>query len=465
MISVIEAQQKFAEILAADPSWEPLKYSQFSKHVAIFCAWALRDAQFKAERDRQEFFLSTALNKSSIQAHAEDREYIPRKAVPSSGAITVANSGTTDIYIPTGIEFITSTGTYITTTESKTAVAGGSVSISADQKEKKVYIYSIDTAKEFFECLIPLENTPKIAGFTVTVKDSLNEETTWAYYRLLQNTYPTTKAYDEFYSHTGQVGIRFGNGNFGLIPESGSTVTISAWETEGDVYIASGQKLYPVVALSSEDVAKVTVSTAFSGGKASEDIESIRANLHYWQTYNEELIWAEDYKYFLRRKFPEILFAKAWGEQEQEAQEGEPSLDYVNKIYISAYEPGTDIHTQYMAELEKVRPLNRSFEWVEVNHVQWTVEVTGTVLEDIATADAIANIKAALLAAYGKDSSTRRETVYTSEIYEVIMATGYFEAKTGARFSLTTSGSTTPTLLQDMVSIDIDNSTFTITNV
>jgi len=462
LISVVEAQQKFSELLASDPSWQTLASSQFAEHVAVFCAWALRDAQFKTERDRQEFFLSTALNRSSILAHAEDREYLPTKGVPSSGTILFTNLGESTVAVPKGTEFLTPKSIPVTTTAAVVVSAGQTVSISAEQKTQTVHTFSVTEEKQFLECLLPIDTTNKLASYTVDVSDSYGVSERWTYYRLLLNTFATTRAFDEFYSHNGQTGIRFGNGNFGKIPSSGSTVTITAWETEGNIFLASGQQLYPVKGLGV--LFKAVIGSAFTSGRDMEGTESIRRNLHYWQTFNEEMVWRDDYTYFLRRKFPELVHVRAWGEQEAEQQAGGMSLDFLNKIFVVAYAVGgADMQTSCMTALETVRPLNRRFQWVPVRHVYWTIQLTGRVLDDVSLVDAQAAIKAALYAEYGRDSATRRDKVYVSEIYEVILATGFFRQESGARFSLTTGGSIEPELLEDMVSIDIDNSTFTLT--
>lgn len=465
MISVSEARAKFAELLAADPSWSSLSESQLADHLAVFCAWALRDAQFKTERALQEYFLSTAINKSSIQAHAEDREYLPIKAKPSSGSILITNSGTTSIAIPKNTEFVTSTGINIATTESSVVPASGSVSIPAEQKTAGKYEFDVTESIEFFECLLSRDISPSIASFSVSVTDNLAITETWKYYRLLQNTSSDTKAYDEFYWHTGQTGIRFGNGNFGKILEVGNKVSINTWETSGNVFISSGQQIFPVNSLSSTDTLKMVVSSAFTGGRDAESIESVRKNLHYWQTYNEDLIWSDDYEYFLRRKFPQLLFVNAWGEQAMEEQAGAPDFDFVNKIFFSVYSVGDDLTDACLSALLINSPLNRKFEGIAVNHVQWTIAIIGTVLDDISLTDAENAIRAVLESAYGKDSENRRDNVYTSEIYDLIMSTGYFESNTGARFSLTTSGSSTPSQLQDMVSIDLESSTISLSYI
>ena len=64
----------------------------------------------------------------------------------------------------------------------------------------------------------------------------------------------------------------------------------------------------------------------------------MRRNLHYWSVYNERLIWDNDYTYFLRRRYPEIVFCKAWGEEEAERLWG-INVENINRIWICAYAP------------------------------------------------------------------------------------------------------------------------------
>jgi hypothetical protein len=466
VISVASAKEKFAELLQADDSWKNLSDSQLTEHLAAFCAWALRDAQFKVERARQEFSASTALNRSSILAAVEDQEYLPTKAVPASGAVTVVNSGPAAVSLARHTEFLTDSGMTLALTTPAVVAAGGSEVVSVEQKKAAAYTFDVVEQVPFFECLLSADVTPDVADFSVSVTDAEGTTRNWTYYRLLQNAYPNTRAYDEFFNHLGQIGIRFGNGTFGLMPEAGSTVTVSAWETEGEVFLAAGQEVYPVDSLvdANGNEADVTakITSAVAGGSNAEDTETIRTNLHYWPTYNEELVWDDDYVYFLKRRVPGILFCKAWGEEEAEAQAGAASLDFINRIFISAYHPDRDVQVECLAALSGVTLLNRNFQWVAVNHVTWTVTVTAEVLPDVVLAEAEADMRTALDAAYGRDSATRRDRVFLSEVYEIIRSTGYFEAGTGARFEVTTAGTTAATQLQDMVSLDLDASTFSL---
>lgn len=85
--------EKFKSLIGAMEPWKSLKGSQFVQHLAIMLGWSIEDASYKIERAHQEGFLDTAINRSSILAHGEDREYIPRKPTPGRGKANIINQG------------------------------------------------------------------------------------------------------------------------------------------------------------------------------------------------------------------------------------------------------------------------------------------------------------------------------------------------------------------------------------
>lgn len=465
MISIEDAITKFKEILGGSTSWKSIINSQFVNHLAIFQSWALRDALWKVERAVQEFFLGTALNRSSIVAHAEDREYLPRKPKPSTGKVSIRNMGDSPVTIIKGREFLSDLQLTYTADATTIIAAGQTVEIAVTQVKPTVITHTVTETKAFYEVLLGHELSPKVASFTVMVDTGEGSEL-WTYSRLLHNAYATSKFYDEFYAHTDEIGIRFGNGTFGVIPPTGSTVTITVQETEGDSLLLQKQTLYPIDdlpdSLGQPANITITVSSAIDGGEAAEGTEETRRNLHYWPVYNEKLVWSDDYTYFLRRRFPEIVFCSAWGEEEAEKMAGAPSLDFINRIYISAYAPRTGLKDDCMAALAEVPLLCRKFTWVDPVHVTFSLAITGKVLTDRALVDVETDVRNALNAAYGKDSLTRRKDVYLSEIYEVIYSTGHFEKTTGARFEALPSGIVTAEYLYQMVSIDLSATTVSL---
>lgn len=459
-----EAYEELKQLLSASVFWKELATSQFVEHLAIFLGLATEDADFKVERARQEAFLSTALNRSSITSFVEDREYLPRKPKPSIGTVTITNLGTSRVTMLKGREFLSETQLSYSLDATTIIDAGQSVDASMTQIKKTVVEHTVSEAKAFYEILLDRELTQKVVSIKVSMDRGAGFEE-WTYSRLLTNAFATSKVWDEFYSFKDQLGIRFGNGVFGLIPPAGASVKIEVQETDGATLLMSRQLLYPVNEVSDENgaaaILEVVVSENIAGGDSPEGTEEIRRNLHYWPVYNERLVWANDYVYFLRRRFPEIIFAKAWGEETSEAMWGY-STAHINKIFVCAYAPRAGLQADCMAALADVPMLNRNFQWYEPEHVTFRVAMSGKVMADRAIDDVVRDVKASLTAYYGRDSSARRSTVLLSEIYEAIYSTGHFTAGTGAYFEAHTSGTVAPDKVYQMTSINLAASTFDI---
>ena len=74
-----QIQTKFKQILSSKPSWQGLENSEIVALFSEMVAWTTQTQLFEIERGRQESLRSTAMNRSSILAHAEDRGYVPAK--------------------------------------------------------------------------------------------------------------------------------------------------------------------------------------------------------------------------------------------------------------------------------------------------------------------------------------------------------------------------------------------------
>jgi hypothetical protein len=464
MISKDEAIAKFKEILGTKAAWVQIGKSQFIEHFAIFQGWALRSALWAVERVLQEFFLSTALNKSSILAHVEDREYLPRKPTPSSGTVRISNNGGDSIALPVYQQFLSDLQISYICTDAVVIASGQSVDIEFEQVEIQEIEHTVTAEEPFYEVLFEKDLTARISSFTVFVdmEDGFEE---WGYARLLKNTNPDSKVYDEFYSHNDQIGIRFGNGDFGLIPPTGSVVKVELRLTSGETFLAQNQKLSVVdeVLDYARQPADITATTleAITGGQPQETGEELRKNLNYWHLYNEDLIWQSDYIYFIKKKNPNIIWAKVWGEEEAEAAYG-PSYDFINKIFITAYaEDQPEIGDDILSDLSAIPLLNREFEWVEPVFSTFSLAITGQVHRRLSVDTVIQSIKDAFEKNYGKDSVDRLDKVFVKDFYKLITETGHF-TDDGANFEISYSGTVEATALNEMVSIDMDSTTISI---
>lgn len=453
MISKEDALQKFKDIVGNAASWAQLMQSQFVRHLSLFQSWALREALFRVERIYQEFFLSTAVNESSIRAHAEDREYLPRKATSAMGTAIVTNNGTASITIPERTPFQSDDLIFYVTTAPVTIEAGASGTVVISQIEERVNVFTVSGQQPFYEILFDADVTLEISMFEVWVDETGdgNSYVKWTYSRLFENALANSEVYDEFYHYTGNTGVRFGNGIFGKILQVGALVKIKLYLTKGDSFLLNNQPLLQMGELLDSDghVAKISIVTGsvVTGGAAQESGEELRRNLHYWPIYNEQLVWREDYVFFMKRSQPRIIWARAWGEQEAtEANGGIARLDFINKIFVTAYaENMTGLKTEVMDALNAVPRLNRKYEWVDPLVTLFSITVTGTVARNRNVDTVKNNIRAALLNKYGVMSRDRVNEYVTHDCYAVVQVTGMFN-QAGERFIVTQSGSPTGAL-------------------
>lgn len=461
--------EKFKKLISSQSSWKGLEGSQFVQHVGLHLAWAIEDAILKVERAYQESYVDTALNRSSILAMGEGCDYVPRKPVPASGTVLVRNESELPVSIAKGRELLSDGQVAFAVTEAVTVEGGTTAEIPVVQRTSRVITHTVTETKPWYEILLDRDLSPTIEDISVAV--DLNDgkgSRTWTKDRLFTNSYPESLVYDEFYHFTDQLGVRFGNGEFGTIPPEGSIVTLTLTLTNGDVTLLSGQSLYPAQEIVTEtgEIADVTftVGTTIGGGSSQEDTEEMRRNVHYARVFNERLVWAEDYVYFLRRTCPDIVWGKCWGEETAEEMWGY-NVHHINHIWLCAHSPertDDELKAACLEAVGNVPSLNKYIVWYTPELVRFSVKLTGEILQSVDKSDVEAAIRAFLAEAYGDASKTRRENVLIHEMYEGIYATGYFEKGSGAWFSLEISGTTKPEYIYQMVCIDLEASSFSL---
>jgi len=467
MFSNEEAIEKFKEIIGQKEGWQYLKDSQFVNHLSVFVSWALRASQYGSERALQEHFLSTALNHSSILAFAEDRGYIPRKASPSKGEITITNSGTSAVSIPAGQTFRSAYGIDYRMEIPDTVLPGATATAVVVQLLKESIVHEVSEAKHYYEILFDVALTGKI--YRVDVSVDLHEGAgyqEWQLARLLQNTMPNSTVYDEFYTHTGLIGIRFGNGDFGKIVPLGASVLCVLWLTDGATNLQTGMTLTPtgdslLIAGGERQSITFTVSSPIVGGEQLETGDELRKNLFYWPLYQEQLVWKEDYEFFLKHKFPEILWINVWGETEAEHAIGRKRLEFINTIFISAYAVNNEsIGSEIMDALSSVNLLNRKFEFVAPVVIPFMVLVSGKVSSKYDPLIVKSLIIDRLNIQYGVNSRSRKPDVLLKDVYALVEATGCFN---DGDYHVRLIGEHETSNLNEIIAINLELSTISLT--
>jgi hypothetical protein len=465
MITRDEALQKFKDILGNKPAWLLLKLSQFINHLSIFQSWALRDALFKVERAEQEFFLSTSINDASVLAHTEDREYVPRKAVPAEGTITVTNQGLQAVTILSGQNIISNRQNLYALSGTVVIDPDEAVDVDIKQVHTETIVETVTEEKAFYEILFDQETSAKIHDLSVSIDTGAGDEL-WTLARGLRNVLSDDKVYDEFFAHTNQNGVRFGNGIWGMIPPLGATITVTLELADGDIYLAEAQRLAEVGQINDHDAnpatLKIVSKTPIMGGLPREGGAELRENLHYWPLYNQDLVWQEDYRFYIKSKLPEILWINIWGETEAEAAYGH-RYEHINSIYVSAYRAvdqetlGADI----LAEFALLKLYNRKVVWVDPLLTPFTLNVAGKVPRSLAYNEVISHIRAILTTYYGQDSTERKTDIFLNDFYSYVEATGDFK-NVNSWFTVECPDPIEAPGLNEMYYFDAANSTYDI---
>lgn len=461
MISTSEAIARFKEILGTKGSWGHIAESQFIHHLSVFVSWCLRQSLWAVERCKQEFWISTAANRSSLLAHIEDRDYVPHKAIPSAGKCLISNRGEAPVYIPAGQAFLSGAQLYYEIEDQVSVLGGTATEVTVRQVERAERNFVVTEKRDFYQILLSAEDSERVADFDVFV-DIGDGFQPWTLSRLFRDALPGANVFDEFYSHLGQIGIRFGNDSFGQVLPVGANIRIDLRLTDGDTYLSAGQPLDIVGELLdlSGFLADLTITTneSIDGGSGGEPVESSRQALKYWASYAEKIVWDDDYVFYLKKRIPSILWINVWGEQEAEAVYG-VRYEHINTIFVSAYaKDAPDLGEDVMEILSGLPLLNRRFRWVDPIFSSFGLAITGRVAPGAVVGDARADILDALELNYGKNSLSRLDNARIKDFYRIVSETGYFpDDKTS--FEIVVSGTLTATGLNEMVSIDLGATT------
>lgn len=445
-----DAFEEFKRILSSLPGYDKLQESQIIEGMSLFQSWALRQASWRAERAHQESFISTAINRSSVLAGAESRQYLPRKPTPSRGEALFINSGNQPVSIPAESVFVGSNQLRYQTADDLVVPAGNFATVEVRQTEVARYEFVIETTKPFYEIHLGRQESTHIHSLKVFV-----DGVEWRLMPRLMNTHKDARAYDEFYTSLDEIGLRFGNGVFGRIPSSGAKVVIEATLTEGQTELIPGQELRYVSGSQDHNIGLLEAKsrTRIAGGRPREDIEEVRRNAMYYPLYDEQLVWRDDYKFVMRRIWPEAVFVNAWGEHEMEQAYGF-NVDHIGKIYISAYSPERPGILEEMTErLEQ--PISRKFVAVAPNFKPFVMHLEGRIERSIPLEKALTAVKNSLLDHYGKDSRNRLLEVKLKDFYRLVTATGLFEM---GDFIIELFGDRKSNDMEDVVHLDYDSS-------
>lgn len=459
--------EKIKTTLSKLPFWKNMVGSQFVDGLALMVEQVGQRFVQLCERALQESRLSTATKRTSVLAIAEDRGYVVRKSSPSVGKGLVSNKTGGFISVPLGEPLISAAGVPYVFLDSLGVGANGSREVDIAQLELRVVEIEVTETKPFYEVLLSREDTAVAHRVDVYLKNSDEEGfVQWEKSHQYRGATERSRFYTEFYKPTEQLGIRFGNGKDGLIPQRGATVILEIWCTLGVTTLMSGEKLTFTDDVFNESLVVETTSPIV-GGQPPEDTEEIRNGAAYATQYDNQIVWGEDYMHFLRSNVGGLVFLNVWGEKKQEEQDGFLDLANSNTIFVSAYSqdmPTDQLKTQILTLLKDLPSLNLRYKFVEPNIIGITLSVRGVIPRTMAISDVRSATASTIESVYGLGQIKRAsnnsdfQEILEKDLWTLVDGLGVF-----SDFKLVVDGLDATRKLADYRYIDTENSIFDIT--
>lgn len=457
-------REDLAQRLSQKSEWKALAGSlQTAMYVEALADIALKMEQ-RVSRAEIEKFSLTAIDRATVLAAAAEKLYIPRKPLPAAGKVLVKNTTSKPVDIPYQLAMVSEKQVPYVNFTALTVPPGGTAILS-DFKQVQFVTrdFTIQSRKPFYELLLSQEDSKLIHELDVLLDQGSGFQE-WKLYRRFRNASRTDPAWEETYAVTDQVGIRFGNGIFGRIPDVNSKVQIKLQMTLGNTTLLPGAKLFPVDNASEYAGLEFTVDTAVAGGLPQEDIESIRINALYSEQYNDEYVWENDYAHKLKGRIPQITWIKIWGEKQQEKLAGKLNVEHINKTYISAVAPGvSDLGAKIIKILEALPEYAGQYKFVAPTQKTFVVNIAGKLLRDVSKEDTKQTISKNLQEMYSIESSKRKSSALVQDIYRMLDGLKVFSAKHPVNVSITGDPIATEPL--DLVHIDLATSVSAISLV
>lgn len=461
----------FNQSLQNNSWWKRFTNSQFIRMIAVFGAQIIYFCQQKADRALTEGFISTATKRSSILAAAEDIGYVGRLILPSTGTASITNKSTQKISLPLYATMVSEKQLpYVLMETLELAPGATRQGVKISQMELMTVSQSVSQQQEFLSIILSKEITAKTVSVDVYVTQGGKKEL-WTENPQFRLGTSISKNYVRFYKPTEQLGVRFGDGTIGMMPAANSMIDINVWTSNGDTTLIAGQRLRLTGVQQMYDSQMVIMTdSVISGGAGMESTEETRNRALYYIAYDDQVIWGADYEKYIKDSVAGLSWINIWGEQQQEKAEGKKDLANINTIFICAHIPGKtqaqleDLITTALQDVPN--ELNKNFRYVAANELPYTVTVTGLAYKNFQLTDVEANIKQVLKNSFGKDATLTTFGSNVGELYDLAQNNIWAAIQSlnmMSKFTVTISGLTVATKLNDFNFLDIDHSTITIT--
>ena len=342
---------------------------------------------------------------------------------PSRHRLLIENASLAPISVVTGRRFMDSQGRVYVAEAGATIAASGSGTVQVVQQQESEFQHTVTASQPFYKIQIPDRQSGKF--FTqIKVRDASGNQ--FAYNPQYVNVLSGDRVFHLLTDENQRLYVQFGAfGIAGYQPGAGEALTITVFDTEGDVELDVGARFAFEYSQSIHDrSATITLDAVLSPGSQPMDVATMREVVSYPSIYDENAVYLGNFDFLVRRNLSPLRFLSVWNEQREEEARG-PSIDNINAIFVSALKDGVAQPTLYGLIRDTIKRADDSYKviWVGAVTTEIPVSITARIAPVYDFVTIAQQIREIVMAEYGPDTpfAKRGQTrVLYKRIYDLI---------------------------------------------
>ncbi len=317
--------------------------------------------------------------------------------IPCIALITVTNGAGVALGIQSGRVLRDQNGRMWQVTTGAQIPANGAGTIVARQVELRTVVHTVAQNQPFYAIELAEPDIGYMAQVNVTG---------WEYSPEFCNVLDGDQVYHIETDEAQVMRLLFGvDGLAGKQPQTGQKITISIYDTEGDISPTTGMAFYFEYSNATEK-ATMALSEVLQAGEAPMDVVTLREVCTYPGIYSENAVYLSNFDFVVRKKIGAVTFLSVWNERKEEKVRG-PSTDNINCLFVAVLKDGASQAAMQAQITQIIHDADDSYRIRYVNVVEKSVPLTLTLYVP-STYDASAvrqDVRALILRNYGRLSA------------------------------------------------------------
>lgn len=337
-------------------------------------------------------------------------------ARPAKMQVRIVNPGPTPVTLAAGRSIVDGKGRRYVIEGSATAPAAvtvglvttpGVANITALQTSVRTVAHTVTNSQPFYALLVP-ESPDGLLTAGLEVSDAVGAYT---YTVDFSNVAPGARIFHAETDEYRRLWVRFGAAQggaqiYGYQPPTGTAITVRVTECEGEIELAAGSAFaLEYIGNTAEGLLRLELNEILATGAAPATIEVLRMLSRYAALHDSSAVFLSDFTFLLRRHLAGVEFLSVWNEQIEEDVRG-PNVLNINKLFVAFSIPSqtTGVSQDQIRRIVARADDSYQVEFIARNDIPVPVTVTAVVAAVHDTGDVEAQIRAVVLAEYGRGS-------------------------------------------------------------